>query len=103
MINKYTRIISFDVNYNIFTLGNCKIIILSLIKCGCIYKKKKKKIPSSYVSFQFCAVSEVYDAYRYEKPENVYTNVFYFAIKQITVWWSLQLRCPAYFIEESEH
>ena len=43
MINKYTRIISFDVNYNIFTLGNCKIIILSLIKCGCIYKKKKKK------------------------------------------------------------
>jgi hypothetical protein len=62
-----------------------------------------KKIPSSYVPSQFCIVSEIYDAYRYEKPENVYTNVFYFALKQITVWWSIQLKCAAYFIEESEH
>jgi hypothetical protein len=51
---------------------------------------------------QFCVVSEVYYAYRYEKPENVYANVFDLAIKQSTVWWSLQLRCPAYIIEESE-
>ena len=63
----------------------------------------KQKIPSSYVPSQFCVVSEVYYAYRYEKPENVYANVFDLAIKQITVWWSLQLRCPAYIIEESEH
>jgi hypothetical protein len=53
MIDKYTRIISFDVNYNVFKLGNCKTIILSLIKWGCVYKKNTKQLCTITVLYRF--------------------------------------------------